>query len=625
MKANTTPISAHECATRKRKALISFISYDQDDFEFKRLDKAFIASYNTRSFPPPQNRHEIWRPSVALAQLYGLEEHYSDLLFDDYYLLADNRESHKRVRDEVADDIRTVAPNINLVVEDIGITQPFETSDVFPCLFRYFANEKFHRADTEYYVNCTSGTTQMRNCLFLLTQMGQIDARRITPTPWRNHKRRGRPKDETYREDGRRWARGSYVIEDPLEFANAYRDMTKQNESGTLAFLKHGVITKDDSKLRKIARIIDGIKKLVKREFKEKQTILITGETGVGKTQLAENIAAAFSDSRANLKFLAYNCATICGSDENIQKIELFGCKKGAANEIHEDREGAFKKADGGFLFLDEIGELHPKMQAMLLTVLDKGTFVPLGGDRSNPEKSSFQLICGTNRPLEQLVREGKFRRDLYNRINAWHFELDPLRDHREDIPANVDSILNEFYDDTQLGRPNFTPEALDRFLDFANDPLITWDGNFRELNSMVRRMAILSDKFIITEEIVADEIEEARSRYEAARLAADQPDDQPVRQPAAIRHPNTDATSHPDYAQLERLIGKERFDNAWSEELAHLMHVVTECRRADSLSDANKRLRSTRGGEAPRSTSGLSKYLGGFGLTFEKIKRFQF
>lgn len=499
---------------KPRKVLISFPSYDQDSWEYKKNDATFLDSFLTD--PKPSNRNQIWRPSVALANLQGLDKTYKDLLFDEYYLLWDEKENHKLLVDEIKEDIAELNPNLQLKAVNPGIKQPFDTKDVYQNLSLFLAREEFHRQDTQYYVNCTNGTTQIRNCLFLLTQTGQINALRIAPTPWKNHRQRDRKADESqgWIEDGRRTVKGSYTLEDPEVFIEAYTTIGEKTQRSIFDIIMTGIITKDENKVKEIARIIEKIAKIPNAEFRSKQSILITGETGVGKTQLAQNIAAAFGKKD---NFIALNCATIRGADPNIQRIELFGCKKGAASGIDEDRDGALKKADGGVLFLDEIGELKPEMQAMLLTALDKGEFLPLGGDPTKLETSTFQLICGTNRDLEKLVEgtdDGQsFRRDLFNRINAWHFELDPIRKRRGDIQVNIRGFLKRLAEEYGMRR-TFTKEAERRFVECANDETITWDGNFRELNDMITRMAILSDGASITKEIVEAEFDDAMKRY---------------------------------------------------------------------------------------------------------------
>ncbi len=555
-----------------RNVLISFLSYDQDNYEYKKRDPSFMRSFFPGLEKEPNSRHEIWRPSVALAQLHGLNENYPDLVFSDYYLLWDEHNGlHRDIMEAVREDILALDGHPTLHIENPGITQPFDVQNVYKNLFTYLSKKEFQDPETKYYVNCTNGTTQIRNCLFLFTQTGHIRAMRIEPTPWDNHKQRDKKKNPAkgYTQDGHRTAKGSYTLDDPREFSKAYASINADNAQKTLDILQRGVITENPSQLsqlNRIATIIDRIKAIAGPEFNEfkvKQTILITGETGVGKTHLAENMANALG-IKAD-KFIALNCATICGADPNIPRVELFG-STGIGNV--EKKDGALLKANRGMLFLDEIGELSPEMQAMLLTALDTGTFIPLSGDPAHPLKSTFYLVCGTNRPLEQFVKEGRFRRDLFNRINAWHFKLLPLREHREDIILNVKTLISKIGEECGKKDLSFTPEAKAKFREFAQNPQIKWYGNFRELNAMVARMAVLSDGLTIELDTVQGEIEAALERYaesEETQPTADTavkpsvPAEHPVPIPASPTPPahtgirNFDATAYDRLTPLER------------------------------------------------------------------------
>lgn len=540
---------------RRRKVLISFISYDQDDFKLKSADDSFMKSFLFPDGTAGKTRHDIWRPSVAQAQLYGFDQFdgYADLVFDEYYLLCDNRKSHLELEREIEEDILAMPRHPKLHVENPGIVKPFDTVDVYQCLYRYIARPEFHDPHTQYYVNCTSGTSQMRNCLFLLTQMGHIDALRIAPTPWKNHKQRDRKRDIRYPEDGRRCVKGSYALEDPAEFSKAYQTLYAAPEGTMLEKLTQGLSTRDKSTLEKVQKILAGINNIKDPNFRRRQSILITGETGVGKTQLAKNIANVIGAPPE--KVIALNCATIRGADPNIQKIELFGSAGTVGNA--QKKDGAMKQANGGVLFLDEIGELSLEMQAMLLTTLESGSFTPLGGDMTRPITSTFQLICGTNRPLEQLVEEGDFRRDLFNRINTWHIELKPLREHRTDIVENLPALVAEIGE--KCGKKNFQMrgDAASMFLDFAMDEHKTkWNGNFRELNAMITRMVILSlDQDAITTDIVKSEIEAAKGKYAGGRSSASQ-----AAIPSQAAPANAIAQQQP--ADYRSLIGEEFYES---------------------------------------------------------------
>src|SRR5579862_4266907 len=182
-------------------------------------------------------------------------------------------------------------------------------------------------------------------------------------------------------------------------------------------------------------------------------TTLIEGESGVGKELAARAIHVLAGRSRP---FAAVDCATIV---ETLFESELFGHERGAFTGAHASREGKVKLADGGILFLDEIGELTPRMQAKLLRMLQTRTYEPVGGTR--PSRADFQLVAATNRNLEQMVGLGTFRQDLFHRLNVLRIVIPPLRDRREDIPALVEHFLEEIPPRIRLSAPVISPDAM--------------------------------------------------------------------------------------------------------------------------------------------------------------------
>lgn len=200
-------------------------------------------------------------------------------------------------------------------------------------------------------------------------------------------------------------------------------------------------------------------------------------------------------------EFVEVNCATIRGESA---MSALFGHVKGAFTGAATDRAGLLRKADKGLIFLDEIGELGLDEQAMLLKAIEEKRFFPFGSDKE--VTSDFQLIAGTNRDLRNDVKAGRFREDLFARINLWTFFLPSLIERSEDIEPNLDYELVRFAQEN-TATVRFNKEAKEKYLSFATSPTAVWSGNFRELSASVTRMATLADGGRITISVVDEEI----------------------------------------------------------------------------------------------------------------------
>jgi transcriptional regulator with GAF, ATPase, and Fis domain len=208
--------------------------------------------------------------------------------------------------------------------------------------------------------------------------------------------------------------------------------------------------------------------------------VLIHGESGTGKELIAR--AIHFNGPRKARPFVSENCAAL---PDTLLESELFGHARGAFTGAHKQKKGLIEQADGGTLFLDEIGDMSPEMQKKLLRVLQEGEFRPVGSDQRI--QVNVRLLAASHRDLEELVREGTFREDLYYRVNVLSVRLPPLRERRDDIPLLAESLLARAGREAGRPVPVLTHEALAALV--THD----WPGNVRELENEMRRLVVLT------------------------------------------------------------------------------------------------------------------------------------
>jgi PAS domain S-box-containing protein len=208
-------------------------------------------------------------------------------------------------------------------------------------------------------------------------------------------------------------------------------------------------------------------------------TVLIEGESGTGKELLARAVHEL--SPRRNHPLVTVNCGAI---PDNLLESELFGHKRGSFTDARRDRPGKFELADGGSIFLDEIGDVSPALQARLLRVLQERTIEPLGS--TAPVKVNVRVIAATNKKVSELVERGVFRRDLYYRINVFKMSVPPLRDRREDIPALVDHIIHRFNEQHHRELDGVAPEVMQALMSHR------YQGNVRELQNIIEHASVL-------------------------------------------------------------------------------------------------------------------------------------
>jgi transcriptional regulatory protein RtcR len=475
----------------------------------------------------------------------------------------------------VAGDIRSVSPETDVRLHAIEVDDAWEFEGVYGALHDFARRYPFNVDREDYLIHITTGTHVTQICMFLLTEAHYLPGRLVQTSP-PERRDPGKP--------------GRYAIID-LDLSR-YDRIARRFEREAVedaAFLKSGIATRNKAFNQLIARI-------ERVAIASRAPILLMGPTGAGKSQLARRIHE-LKKAKAQIAgpFVEVNCATVRGEGA---MSALFGHVKGAFTGALQSRAGLLREADGGILFLDEIGELGADEQAMLLRAVEEKTFYPLGSDRE--ARSDFQLIAGTNRDLAAEAAAGRFRGDLLARIDLWTFRLPGLAERREDIEPNLDYELDRFARRSGK-RVTFAPPARARLLKFARSPEAAWTANFRDLSAAVTRMATLAPGGRITADLAVEEIGRLRAAWAKASGSG-----------------RNDAASD----LLREVLGDRRFDDLDPFDRVQLAEVVRVCRSSRSLSDAGRKLfaasraRKTSFNDADR----LRKYMAKFGLSWSEL-----
>ena len=247
---------------------------------------------------------------------------------------------------------------------------------------------------------------------------------------------------------------------------------------------EEGVIIGESKEMKELLTLVDKV-------AITDATIMIYGETGTGKELIARRLHN--KSYRKNEQFVALNCGAL---PDTLLESELFGYKRGAFTGAVQNKKGLFKVADSGTFFLDEVGEISPKIQVKLLRVLQYQEIVPLGDTKT--VKVNVRLIGATNKNLEESVRKGEFREDLFYRLNVIPVFIPPLRNRKVDIPLLIRRFTERIAKRLKISTKEFSPVAMDMLMDY------NWPGNVRELENCVERIMILLDSDKITEKDIS-------------------------------------------------------------------------------------------------------------------------
>ena len=516
-------------------------------------------------------RWEKWRPTVSLVSQPDVVVHRLELF---------HASQHLALAELLRTDIAKISPETDVHLVEMPHEDPWDFGEVYATLYDWVRGYRFDPAHEQYWAHITTGTHVAQICMFLMVEARFIPGVLLQTSPPRKWKE-GEPGSMT-------------LIDLDLSRYDRIAQRFQAEQHDAVAFLKSGIATRN----RRFNALIEEIERVA---VHSRAPILLAGPTGAGKSFLARRMYE-LKQTRHQLAgaFVEVNCATLRGDGA---ASTLFGHKKGSFTGAMADRAGLLRTADGGLLFLDEIGELGLDEQAMLLKAIEEKRFLPVGADRE--VASDFQLIAGTNRDLRAEVAAGRFRDDLFARINLWTYSLPGLRDRPEDIEPNVDHLVQ------QVGRESgravrFNAEAKTRYLGFAQSPQAPWSGNFRDLSASVTRLVTLAEGGRISLPLVEAEIARLQWRWERETAGG------------GIGGDGAGAGD----ALLEALIDAQALEAMDLFDRLQLAAVLRVCAAASSLSEAGRQLfhASRQARSVVNDADRLRKYLLKFGLSWDRI-----
>lgn len=507
----------------------------------------------------------FWRPTVSAASTPGFPVHRLELVV---------QTDAQPLGAEVIKAIQMRSPDTEVRIHAHEYNDLWDFEEMYGYFHDLVDEYPFDLDNEEYFVHMSTGTHVMRICLFLLAESRLLPGRMLQTFPVNSHQEKEHPGD------------GLRIIDlDLARYDQLAKRFAARSAKGA-SILKSGIKTRNTL----FNQMIEEIEQVAIASI---HPILLTGPTGAGKSLLAERIFA-LKKQRHQIRgeFVPLNCATLRGDGA---MSALFGHRKGAFTGAVSDRAGMLRQANGGMLFLDEIGELGLEEQAMLLRAIETGKFYPVGADKE--EQSQFQLIAGTNRDLIGEAKAGHFREDLLARINLWSYRLPGLSERIEDIEPNLDYELAKFTQSSGK-QVSFNKEARQYFLAFSTSSSASWSGSFRDLNASVTRMATLAPGGRITPETVQREIARLNAAWQQSSPAA------------------------ADETLLLNILSAEQIEDIDLCDRAQLIQVIKICRQSRSIAEAGRILyqASRQKRSTVNDSDRVRKFLARFNLDWQKV-----